>query len=71
MQNFGVINKEYYGMLRYFLQWSINRKKNITLALEDSINQHPNKANFVTQGGEAKEVSQQAGKSFCTGKNWF
>ena len=24
---------------------------------EDSINQHPNKANFVTRDGEAKEVS--------------
>ena len=23
MQNFGVTNKEYYGMLRYFLEWSI------------------------------------------------
>ena len=24
MQNFGVTNKEYYGMLWYFLEWSIN-----------------------------------------------
>ena len=23
MQNFGVTNKEYYGMLWYFLEWSI------------------------------------------------
>ena len=23
MQNFGVANKEHYGMLRYFLEWSI------------------------------------------------
>ena len=23
MQNFGVTNKEYYGMLLYFLEWSI------------------------------------------------
>ena len=23
MQNFGVTNKEYYGILRYFLEWSI------------------------------------------------
>ena len=25
MQNFGVTNKEYYGMLWYFLEWSIER----------------------------------------------
>ena len=25
MQNFGVTNKEYYGMLWYFLEWSIQR----------------------------------------------
>ena len=24
MQNFGVTNQEYYGMLWYFLEWSIN-----------------------------------------------
>ena len=24
MQNFGVTNKEHYGMLRYFLEWSIS-----------------------------------------------
>ena len=24
MQNFGMTNKEYYGMLWYFLEWSIN-----------------------------------------------
>ena len=24
MQNFGVTNKEYYGMLWYFLEWSID-----------------------------------------------
>jgi len=24
MQNFGVTNKERYGMLRYFLEWSIS-----------------------------------------------
>ena len=25
MQNFGVTNKEHYGMLCYFLEWSINQ----------------------------------------------
>ena len=25
MQNFGVTNKEHYGMLWYFLEWSINK----------------------------------------------
>ena len=28
MENFGVINKEYYGMLWYFLEWSIRNLKN-------------------------------------------
>ena len=27
MQNFGVTNKEYYGMLWYFLEWSIVHSK--------------------------------------------
>ena len=26
MQNFGVTNKEHYGMLWYFLEWSIARR---------------------------------------------
>ena len=25
MQNFGMTNKEYYGMLWYFLEWSVGR----------------------------------------------
>ena len=28
MENFGVTNKEYYGMLWYFLEWSIRNLKN-------------------------------------------
>ena len=28
MQNFGVTNKEYYGMLWYFLEWSIGSLSN-------------------------------------------
>ena len=27
LQNFGVINKEYYGMLWYFLEWSIEQEQ--------------------------------------------
>ena len=27
MQNFGVINKEHYGMIWYFLEWSIKQAK--------------------------------------------
>ena len=27
MQNFGVTNKEHYGMLWYFLEWSITKRK--------------------------------------------
>ena len=30
MQNFGVTIKEHYGMLRYFLEWSILWFKNIS-----------------------------------------
>ena len=29
MQNFGVTNKEYYGMLWYFLEWSIVTQQRI------------------------------------------
>ena len=30
MQNFGVTNKEHYGMLWYFLEWSITTALKIT-----------------------------------------
>ena len=31
MQNFGVTNKEYYGMLWYFLEWPIVKKSSTKL----------------------------------------
>ena len=34
MQNFGVTNKEHYGMLWYFMEWSIGKtKKNKNVAV--------------------------------------
>ena len=31
MQNFGMTNKEYYGMLWYFLEWSITKDIFLTI----------------------------------------
>ena len=38
-------------------RWPCDALTSGGINFEDSINQHPNKVNFVTQGGEAKEVS--------------
>ena len=38
-------------------RWPCDALASGGINFEDSINQHPYKANFVTQGGEAKEVS--------------
>ena len=41
MQNFGVTNKEYYGMLWYFLEWSIiSRKKKWRGDLTETVGAH-------------------------------
>jgi len=37
MQNFGVTNKEHYGMLQYFLEWSIGKSAHGIKQVDSSV----------------------------------